>query len=165
MRRGRRERSSRRAALRRSAEQRFASNDAPARAERRGLSASANPTAARTENSAANLQTSFKALARPATCAQRLPFVGRPREWSAQAANTVVDEVAIRTGLADVPFFTVEVDAVADGEGLAKALQRRYDLLLDVMLRAATDSRSATSAVDRAQPIIMLTRRRATRTS
>jgi len=74
----------------------------------------------------------------------------------------VEDEAAIRTGLADVlVFHGFDVDAVADGkEGLAKALSRRYDLLLlDVMLpgRDGFSICDEVRKVDRAQPIIMLT--------
>jgi len=74
----------------------------------------------------------------------------------------VEDEPAIRTGLVDVfVYHGYEVEAAADGEsGLAKALSGRFDMvLLDVMLPARNgfDVLSAIRAVDRAQPVIMLT--------
>ena len=74
----------------------------------------------------------------------------------------VEDEAAIRTGLMDVlVFHGYEVDAAADGHsGLDKALSGTFDLiLLDVMLpgRDGFDICNRVRAVDRDQPIIMLT--------
>lgn len=74
----------------------------------------------------------------------------------------VEDEVAIRSGLVDVfVYHGYEVDTALDGEqGLSLALSGRYDLiLLDVMLplRDGFSVCEAVRAVDRAQPIIMLT--------
>lgn len=74
----------------------------------------------------------------------------------------VEDEVAIRTGLVDVfVYHGYEVETAVDGErGLALALRGGYDLiLLDVMLprRNGFEICEAVRAVDRDQPIIMLT--------
>jgi two-component system response regulator RegX3 len=74
----------------------------------------------------------------------------------------VEDEPAIRAGLMDVfVFHGYEVDAAADGHsGLDKALSGTFDLiLLDVMLpgRDGFDICNRVRAVDRDQPIIMLT--------
>jgi two-component system response regulator RegX3 len=74
----------------------------------------------------------------------------------------VEDEVAIRTGLVDVfVYHGYEVETAVDGErGLAMALRGGYDLiLLDVMLprRNGFEICEAVRAVDRDQPIIMLT--------
>lgn len=78
----------------------------------------------------------------------------------------VEDEAAIRAGLVDVfVYHGYEVDHAADGErGLALALGGRYDLVvLDVMLpgRDGFQVCEAIRAVDREQPIIMLTARSA----
>jgi DNA-binding response OmpR family regulator len=74
----------------------------------------------------------------------------------------VEDEIAIRTGLVDVfVYHGYEVETAVDGErGLALALGGGFDLiLLDVMLplRNGFDICEAVRAVDRDQPIIMLT--------
>ena len=74
----------------------------------------------------------------------------------------VEDEPAIRTGLMDVfVFHGYDVDSAADGHtGLEKALSGTFDLiLLDVMLpgRDGFDICNRVRAVDRDQPIIMLT--------
>jgi two-component system response regulator RegX3 len=74
----------------------------------------------------------------------------------------VEDEEAIRTGLIDVlVFHGYETDSVATGtEGLQKALTGRFDLiLLDVMLPGMDGYTICEKirAVDRDQPIIMLT--------
>jgi len=74
----------------------------------------------------------------------------------------VEDEVAIRTGLVDVfVYHGYDVEIAVDGErGLAMALSGGYDLiLLDVMLpqRNGFEICGAVRAVDRDQPIIMLT--------
>lgn len=74
----------------------------------------------------------------------------------------VEDEGAIRSGLVDVfVYHGYEVDTALDGEqGLNLALSGRYDLiLLDVMLplRDGFSVCEAVRAVDRDQPIIMLT--------
>ena len=76
----------------------------------------------------------------------------------------VEDEAAIRNGLQDVfVYHGYEVDAVADGrEALPKALSGRYDLLLlDVMLPGMDGFEicNRVRAVDREQPIVMLTAR------
>ena len=74
----------------------------------------------------------------------------------------VEDEEAIRTGLIDVlVFHGYETDSAATGpDGLQKALTGRFDLiLLDVMLPGMDGFAICTRirAVDRDQPIIMLT--------
>ena len=74
----------------------------------------------------------------------------------------IEDEAAIRTGLIDVfVFHGYEVDAAADGkEGLDKALSGSFDLiLLDIMLPGMNGFEicERIRAVDRDQPIIMLT--------
>jgi two-component system response regulator RegX3 len=74
----------------------------------------------------------------------------------------VEDEVAIRTGLADLfVFHGYEVEAAADGrEGLRKALGGGYDLLLlDVMLPGVDGFEicNRVRATDPEQPIVMLT--------
>lgn len=74
----------------------------------------------------------------------------------------VEDEAAIRTGLVDVFIYHgFEVETAADGEdGLTLALSGRFDLIvLDVMLprRNGFDVCEAIRAVDRHQPIILLT--------
>ncbi len=74
----------------------------------------------------------------------------------------VEDEEAIRTGLIDVlVFHGYEVDSAAAGpEGLEKALTGRFDLiLLDIMLPGMDGYEicDRIRAVDRRQPIIMLT--------
>lgn len=74
----------------------------------------------------------------------------------------IEDEAAIRTGLIDVfVFHNYEVDAAADGkEGLEKALSGGFDLiLLDIMLPGMNGLEicERIRAVDRDQPIIMLT--------
>ena len=74
----------------------------------------------------------------------------------------VEDEAAIRTGLVDVfVFHGYEVEATANGkEGLNKALTGRFDLiLLDIMLPSVNGLEicERIRAVDRDQPIIMLT--------
>jgi len=74
----------------------------------------------------------------------------------------VEDEEAIRTGLIDVlVFHGYETDSAATGpDGLQKALTGRFDLiLLDVMLPGMDGFAICTKirAVDRDQPIIMLT--------
>jgi len=76
----------------------------------------------------------------------------------------IEDEAAIRTGLIDVfVFHGYEVDAAADGkEGLDKALSGSFDLiLLDIMLPGMNGFEicERIRAVDRDQPIIMLTAR------
>ncbi len=74
----------------------------------------------------------------------------------------VEDEVAIRTGLADVfVYHGFDVDEAADGpQGLHKALTGRFDLIvLDVML-PGMDGFEICERIrrhDRVQPIIMLT--------
>jgi two-component system response regulator RegX3 len=74
----------------------------------------------------------------------------------------VEDEEAIRTGLIDVlVFHGYEVDSAATGpDGLEKALTGRFDLvLLDIMLPGIDGYEicDRIRAVDRDQPIIMLT--------
>jgi len=74
----------------------------------------------------------------------------------------VEDEIAIRTGLVDVfVYHGYDVDFAVDGpQGLALALNGRYDLiLLDVMLpgRNGYEICEAIRERDREQPIIMLT--------
>ena len=74
----------------------------------------------------------------------------------------VEDEEAIRTGLIDVLIFHgYEVDSAATGpEGLDKALTGKFDLiLLDIMLPGMDGYEicDRVRAVDRNQPIIMLT--------
>ena len=76
----------------------------------------------------------------------------------------IEDEAAIRNGLVDVfVYHGYEVDAAADGsDGLSRALGGRYDLiLLDLMLPGVDGFEicNRVRAVDRAQPIVMLTAR------
>lgn len=76
----------------------------------------------------------------------------------------VEDEAAIRNGLVDVfVYHGYEVDAVGEGgEGLERALSGRYDLiLLDLMLPGVDGFEicNRVRAVDREQPIVMLTAR------
>ncbi|MEQ8661957.1 MAG: response regulator transcription factor [Gammaproteobacteria bacterium] len=76
----------------------------------------------------------------------------------------VEDETAIRAGLVDVfVYHGYDVEAVADGHsGLARARAGRFDLvLLDVMLPGLDGFAvcEAIRALDRVQPIIMLTAR------
>ena len=76
----------------------------------------------------------------------------------------VEDEAAIRTGLVDVfVFHGYEVESAEDGTtGLEKARSGRFDLIvLDLMLPGMDGFEicNAIRAVDRDQPIIMLTAR------
>ncbi|MTW21780.1 response regulator transcription factor [Allochromatium palmeri] len=78
----------------------------------------------------------------------------------------IEDEEPIRVGLEDLfVYHGFEVDSAADGPGgLAKALTGRFDLiLLDIMLPGLNGFAicDRVRAVDRAQPIIMLTARTA----
>lgn len=78
----------------------------------------------------------------------------------------IEDEEPIRVGLEDLfVYHGFEVDSAADGPGgLAKALTGRFDLiLLDIMLPGLDGFEicDRIRAVDRAQPIIMLTARNA----
>lgn len=78
----------------------------------------------------------------------------------------IEDEEPIRVGLEDLfVFHGYQVESAADGpEGLAKALSGRFDLIvLDIMLPGLDGFAicDRVRAVDRAQPIIMLTARTA----